>query len=236
MTNIQFFNQHGLQTLANKIKSLVTNAYIPQGRAIYADADYLASPSKEQDIDSTGLWKQSASGWTKVEAFAIGAVYDIINAFTTTSDFVEGAGKLVNAGTNIVVVNTGTTAEPVLKFDVFASSVDLTAYQTKVLTEALSIFTNETPTVYADQAALPSSEAIASATITDGMIAVLSNNDVYKATVTVNQSDDTLNDIAWTKLGNQGTVEGVLALQVLLISSCPNEPITAAEVNAMFED
>lgn len=233
-TIVKHLNKHGLQTLANKVKSLVTSAYVAQGRAIYADDTYLADPNKEQDIDSAGLWKQTPSGWTKVETFAIGAVYDVINQFTTTSDFVEGAGKVVSAGTNVVVANVGTATDPVLKFDVFASSVDLAAYQTKVLVETLSMFANELSTVYTDPATLPSSEAVASATITDGTIAVLSNNDVYRASVSVNQSDDTLNDITWTKLGNQGTVDGALALIASCMSQCPDTPISDAEIDAMF--
>ena len=55
-----------------------------------------------------------------------GNVYNVTDAFTTTADFVEGAGKQYPAGTNVVVINTtGTT----YKFDVLAGMVDLSGYQ-----------------------------------------------------------------------------------------------------------
>lgn len=55
-----------------------------------------------------------------------GNVYNVTNAFTTTSDFVEGAGKSYPAGTNVVCINTtGTT----YKWDVLAGMVDLSGYQ-----------------------------------------------------------------------------------------------------------
>ena len=58
----------------------------------------------------------------------LGNVYNVTDAFTTTTDFVEGAGKSYPAGTNVVVVNTGTTASPTYKFDVLAGFVDLSGY------------------------------------------------------------------------------------------------------------
>lgn len=40
----------------------------------------------------------------------IGNVYNVTNAFTTTADFVEGAGKKYPAGTNVVIVDASTVA------------------------------------------------------------------------------------------------------------------------------
>lgn len=57
-----------------------------------------------------------------------GYVYNIESAFTTTANFVEGAGKVYPAGTNVVCINTtGTT----YKWDVLAGMVDLSNYATK---------------------------------------------------------------------------------------------------------
>lgn len=236
MAKVKYLDQHGLQTVVSKIKRLTTGVYTVKGRAIYADATYLADANKEQDIDEAGLWQQVAGVWTKITAFNEGEVYDIINQFVTDANgFIEGAGKTVPGGTNIVVVNVGTAGSPVLKFDLFSGVLSLDEYQTKALVDTLAIYVNETPTVYTDSASLPSSEAVASATITDGMIAVIGTGteagDVYKAAVAVNATDSTLNDITWTKLGNQGTVEGAIAL---VANTAPNTPITAAEIEAMF--
>ena len=54
-----------------------------------------------------------------------GNVYNITNDFTTTSDFVEGAGKSYPAGTNVVCIDIGSG---VYKWDVLAGIVDLSGY------------------------------------------------------------------------------------------------------------
>jgi hypothetical protein len=63
-----------------------------------------------------------------LSASVLGNVYDVADAFTTTSDFVEGAGKSYPANTNVVVVNTGTSSTPVYKFDTLAGMIDLSGY------------------------------------------------------------------------------------------------------------
>ena len=47
----------------------------------------------------------------------VGWAYQITDDFTTTSDFVEGAGKDYPAGTFVSIANTGTDASPVLKYN-----------------------------------------------------------------------------------------------------------------------
>ncbi|MBQ2285196.1 MAG: hypothetical protein II244_05990 [Clostridia bacterium] len=64
-----------------------------------------------------------------------GNVYNITDNFTTTSDFVEGAGKSYPAGTNVVCINTtGTT----YKWDVLAASIDTSAFITSSSTNTLT--------------------------------------------------------------------------------------------------
>lgn len=77
---------------------------------------------------------------------ADGFVYNIESEFTTTADFVEGAGKTYPAGTNVVCVNTSGSE---YKWDVLAGIVDLGAYATtEALTNGLAgkqdIITDET--------------------------------------------------------------------------------------------
>ena len=68
-----------------------------------------------------------------------GYVYNITEDFTSTADFVEGAGNTHTAGTNIVVVNTAADGETaVYKFDVMAGMVDLSNYATKAEIAALT--------------------------------------------------------------------------------------------------
>lgn len=54
-----------------------------------------------------------------------GKVYNISDSFTTTSDFVEGAGKSHPAGTNVVIIDVGNST---YKYDVLAGFVDLSSY------------------------------------------------------------------------------------------------------------
>lgn len=46
-----------------------------------------------------------------------GYVYNVTTGGTTTADFVEGAGQVLQNGENVVVVNIGTDENPELKFD-----------------------------------------------------------------------------------------------------------------------
>lgn len=65
----------------------------------------------------------------------LGFVHEITEDFTTTSDFIEGAGKTFPKGTNVSVCNAGTKNNPVYKYD--ASIGDLSAFQTKKLSQPI---------------------------------------------------------------------------------------------------
>ena len=57
----------------------------------------------------------------------VGHVYNITDAFTTTDNFVEGAGKKYSAGENVAIIEV---SEGVYKYDVLSGMVDLTDYST----------------------------------------------------------------------------------------------------------
>lgn len=62
-------------------------------------------------------------------ASTLGYVYNITDAFTTTSDFVEGAGNSYPAGTNVVIINTAASGQsPVYKYDVLAGFIDVSGF------------------------------------------------------------------------------------------------------------
>ena len=65
----------------------------------------------------------------------LGYVYNITDAFTTTSDFVEGSGKSHPAGTNVAIVDVGSST---YKYDVLAGFVDLSGYVQKETGKGLS--------------------------------------------------------------------------------------------------
>ena len=68
-------------------------------------------------------------------------VYNVTDAFTTTADFVEGAGKSYPAGTNVAIVNIGTDASPTYKYDAMVGMIDLSGYWSKI--ELVDITTAE---------------------------------------------------------------------------------------------
>lgn len=61
-----------------------------------------------------------------------GYVYNVSDQFTTDTRFVEGAGKVYEAGTNVAVVNTGTEQAPVMKFDTLGSFIDTSAIDARI--------------------------------------------------------------------------------------------------------
>ena len=239
----KYMDDKSTEALVRLIKTSTAKVYKVKGSAIYADADYVAH-AQNQDagyftaIDSEGLWQNINGTWTKITEFEEGWVYNIDNAFTTDSDFVEGSGKAVEAGNNIVVCEaTVVASQAVYKWDLLGSLFNMSAWQTKALVTPLTVFssTDGTATTYASSSALPASQSKASGTIETYDAAVITSGteagDVYRAVVTENSQDATLEDIAWVKLGNQLTVEGALEL---LSKICPNTPISDAEIEAMW--
>ena len=92
----------GYQTAAQveaAVKAGVTGVYVPKGSSTFAS---LPTPA----------------------AANVGHVYNVTDAFTTTASFVEGAGKSHPAGTNVVVVQSGSS----YLWDVFSGFIDLSGY------------------------------------------------------------------------------------------------------------
>ena len=65
---------------------------------------------------------------TDLVAGNVGFMWNISDAFTTTSDFVEGAGHSIPAGANVYVANP---SSGVYKYDIFAGMYDLSGYALK---------------------------------------------------------------------------------------------------------
>lgn len=65
-------------------------------------------------------------------AAMVGYVYNMSEDFTTTADFVEGAGKKYSAGTNVVICDVGEALSPSYKFDVIGNFVDVDAINTRI--------------------------------------------------------------------------------------------------------
>ena len=269
---MKFLDKHGLGTLINLIKKGQTGVYTVKGTAIYADTAFLAlTPAEKEAIDTgasainaAGLWQKTAGAYAQVTTFAEGDVYDIINGFTTDADFREGAGHLVDAGMNIVSVNTGTAASPVLMWDLFSGMLDLDKYQTKRLVNAAGIeqfdstntdFKAHFPSVATvNEAALTAlvdktftgataaDDAAAELAATEYMTAVLEadgantlEGDVFRAFPVV--TDDGAG--TYTVTYNWGQLGNQLTVEGMLethTKSHPNTPITDAEIQYLWDN
>lgn len=98
---VSYSNATELMTeIGNKIKAL-NGAYIFRGSVTFANL-----PSN-------------------LTASMTGYVYNVTDDFTTTADFIEGAGKKYPAGTNVAIANVGTSLSPDMKFDVIGSFYDI---------------------------------------------------------------------------------------------------------------
>lgn len=94
----------------------------------------------------------------------IGVVVNVTDDFTTTADFVEGAGKSYPAGTNVVVVK----ADNGFKYDALSGFVDLSNYVEKEAGKGLSTndFSND------DKSKLDSLEVASDDEVTEMLTAV----------------------------------------------------------------
>lgn len=75
----------------------------------------------------------AASGLTSslLVAGNLGKVYNLADNATTTSDWVEGAGKTVEAGTDVGIVAVDNSGTTVYKFNAYGTKTDLSGYKTK---------------------------------------------------------------------------------------------------------
>lgn len=66
------------------------------------------------------------SGLPTVSGVTVGSMYNVTTGGTTTADFVEGAGKTLQDGENVVCINTGTEQSPVHKWDIIGGVFTIT--------------------------------------------------------------------------------------------------------------
>ena len=104
-------NDTGL-SMREVARDVAAGVYTPQGSYLFANLPSLSS--------------------TDVK---VGYVYDIIDDFTTTSDFREGAGIEVPAGTNIVVADVSGSK----KWDLLGFNIDLSPYQKKTMSAPVPV-------------------------------------------------------------------------------------------------
>ena len=142
-----------------------------------------------------------------------GNVYNITDAFTTTSEFIEGAGKSYPAGTNIVCILTTVSGTSLYKWDVLAGFVDLSGYQTTITGGATTITSSN---LTASRALISNSSgkvAVSDVTSTelgylDGVTSAIQTQlDNKQATLTSGTNIKTINNTSVLGSGNIDTHE-----------------------------
>lgn len=73
--------------------------------------------------------------------------YLVTDSFTTTADFVVGAGHVMPADSHIAIINVGTDQSPTYKYDDFGGWVDTGALQPKTLETPITIRGTQVTTV-----------------------------------------------------------------------------------------
>ena len=102
------------------------------------DSNFQSETQVDNKISAAlvGALKPSGSiAFANLPALAAGVlnnIYNISDDFTTTADFVEGAGNAYPAGTNVAIINTGTNESPVYKYDVYTGTFDFSGFAEKV--------------------------------------------------------------------------------------------------------
>ena len=139
------------ETKAVRLKHLVSEATMAKAAIAALQA---AMPTKVSDLTNDSNFQTETQVDNKISAAVAGAlqpagsiafaslpalsatncnkIYNITDAFTTTSDFVEGSGKSYPAGTNVAVINVGTAQNPSYKYDTYTGTFDFSGFMEKV--------------------------------------------------------------------------------------------------------
>lgn len=124
----KYLDEQGLESVINRIKA--DFAKKSNTLAGYGIGDAYTKTECDEQIAAavSSVYKPLGSttfaNLPAPSTLAVGDVYNVSDDFTTTSDFIEGAGKTFPAGTNVVVVDNG----GVKMWDVLAGMVDLSDY------------------------------------------------------------------------------------------------------------
>lgn len=104
MAQVEYLNYEGLQRFLEKLETKFGGKGGVEYKGVISTISLLPTVSEEDP----------------------GNMYTVTTGGTTTADFVEGAGKTLQDGENVVAVNTGTDADPVMKWDILGGVFDIT--------------------------------------------------------------------------------------------------------------
>lgn len=132
MATQTWVGEQGYQN-ASQVQSTVTTATADMATKTWVGQQGYATTSNVNTLISaavSGAYKAKGTvafaSLPTLATAAVGDVYNVSDAFNTTEDFLEGAGKSYGAGTNIVCVDSDGAGTK--KWDVLAGFVNLTEY------------------------------------------------------------------------------------------------------------
>ena len=108
-------------TKGTNTTQIATTAFVQTGLADKANSSDVYTKT-EIDNKLSATFKPGGSvtftNLPTLSAANLGKILNVTNSFTTTADFVEGAGKTYPAGTNVAIVDVGTSSSPSYKYDI----------------------------------------------------------------------------------------------------------------------
>ena len=134
---------------ANATTPTTVNIAVPTTVAELSDSNDYA---KKTDIASAIIPKGSVafSNLPTPSSSNLGWLYNVSDAFTTTSSFLEGSGKQYPAGTNVYVVSDSSS----YKWDVMMGFVDTSSYDTHIANSTIHVTATDKSNWNAKQNAL----------------------------------------------------------------------------------
>lgn len=121
----------GYQTAAQVEATVTGKGYQTSGQV---DAKVNAAKAELQNALGSAFRAKGSSEFAKLPALTTvkqGDVYNVSDAFTTTADFVDGAGKALPAGTNVVAVSVTSGETTKMQWDALTGMIDLSGYLRK---------------------------------------------------------------------------------------------------------
>ena len=133
--------------------------------------------------------------------------YRIIDAFTTTTDFVVGAGVSMPAGSYFAVIDVGTSDSHVYKYDELGNIVDMDSKQDKIMTNSVVVHgTTQTRVEDAIAAINNGTGSLTNLTTTDKSNLVAAINEAASTGSTVDQTYDSTSTNAQSGTAVAGAV------------------------------
>ena len=117
-------------------------------------------------------------------ASTVGDLYNVSDAFTTTADFVEGAGHDYPAGTNVAIINVGTEQSPSYKYDAMTGIIDTSSFATKADVNGMITETTGTISTSATSATVNYTGTLLEAYATQGGDKVVTDVTISASSVT----------------------------------------------------